>query len=367
MKLYKYYKFKTKKRKRYNYKILTYFINILIMDFSYTLDNYEEYFMNNFKEIFKSTIEFLLNNVNENTPKENLNKLYTLYPSLDYKKIILKIATKKTVFEKLNTIYEENNFKNFMKLKVSNEEIKKDWTIMPLFNIHFFMMSLQENERVKFYKLIKNLFICSFSYSKIVESDEKFNPSISIDNVATNFNINSFFDENDKYETPNSFDFVMNQLMENLFKGDEVKDKMETLNSSIENMDSNNLDMASNNIKNLLEEEGKTSANDMLCLMLDKVKNEIGNLKNNKNKSGNTMKDIMEIGKKISVDFKQDATRNNVNPFELIDSAFGIAEKATGNKNLNVVKKILKNNLAEKINNDIEKSIVEEINTTNTL
>jgi len=239
-----------------------------------------------------------------------------------------------------------------------SKDEKKDWNIMPLFELYFFLLNLKQEERIKLYKLLKNLFICSFSYSKVVEADEKFNPAINIESVANNFSVTDFYNEHDNYETPDSFNFIMNELMNKMFESDESKDKIANINNSIENMDSNNLDTASNNIKNILNENGKNNSTELLSSMLDMVKNEIGDLKHNK--SNNIMKDLMNIGKKISIDFKNNQNNKDVDPRDLLKTAFGLAKKATGNDNLDVIEKILENTITDQINSDIEKKIIND-------
>jgi hypothetical protein len=304
----------------------------------------------------------VLLNVNEESVLKDIRELRGLFDTLKYEKIILRVATKKDILLKLNNL-NETNYIGLKKLKNMSKEEKKEWRIVPLFMLDSVLLELKEEELFNFYKICKNLFVCAVSYSKVVETDE-FNPAISIENVATDFSVDNLISD-EKYETPDGFNFIMNELMGKWLDAD-MQDKMNNVGKELNEVTDEKLNIASDSIKNLLREETQSSSTDIISIMLDKIKDEVGNLKNNnENLTGKDgMKQLYSIGKKISEQMGDSMMNDNVNPMDLLTTSFNMIRKTTSsNKNIDNVEKLIKMTVSKQINEKILEEIKRDVET----
>ena len=120
-----------------------------------TQDNFEQYFLNTFKQTFSELLMTSCLTITKPELKTKLNKLKGLLETLDYKKIILDFSLNKN-FQLWLSEYKKTDFMNDGILTKGD---KKQWRIMPSFQIDEIMKCIEPDKKLIVYNTrFKNQF-----------------------------------------------------------------------------------------------------------------------------------------------------------------------------------------------------------------
>jgi hypothetical protein len=316
-----------------------------------TPENYEDFFLQKFITLFRKFINTTLENISEQSIIDNLKKLNASFDKLNYSKIMLKISTSDSLLQSLLTL-SNNNFEDKAILVILKKTEKKIWTLIPSINIDKIFINLKLENRKTCYDLIYSIFICCKSYQNIKNSSETiFNPYMTSDGVNNNYTLDNVV-ENYKVETPDSYEFMIETLTKQLLNDGSDKD----LDNQIKNMKDEDINSATSNINKLLVEEANTGNKSALIIstMLEKLKNEIVDLKNtpNVNDDGQGLKKIFGIAQKITGEMQTNLAGQKINPLELWDTTANLANQTINTPSLNLISGLIRGQIEKNINGE---------------
>ena len=316
-----------------------------------TPENYEDFFLQKFVSLFRKFINSTLERVSEQSIIDNLKKLNSSFDKLNYSKIMLKISTSDALQQSLLTL-SNNNFEDKALLVILKKTDKKIWTLIPSINIDKIFINLQFENRKPCYELIYSIFICCKSYQNIkISSESVFNPYMTSESVNNNYTLNNVV-ENYKVETPDSYEFMIETLTKQLLNDGTDKD----LDNQIKNMKDEDINSATDNINKMLVDEANTGNKSALIIstMLDKLKNEIVDLKNtpNANEDGQGLKKIFGIAQKITGEMQKNLSGQKINPLELWDTTANLASQTMNTPSLNLISGLIRGQIEKNINGE---------------
>jgi hypothetical protein len=175
------------------------------------------------------------------------------------------------------------------------------------------------------------------------------------DGVNNNYCLNNVV-ENYKVETPDSYEFMIETLTKQLLNDGTDKD----LDNQIKNMKDEDINNATMNINKLLIDEANGGNKSALIIstMLEKLKNEIVDLKNtpDANDGGQGLKKIFGIAQKITGEMQTNLSGQKINPLELWDTTANLANQTINTPSLNLISGLIRsqieNNMNGKTNNE---------------
>jgi hypothetical protein len=320
-----------------------------------TPENYEDFFLQKFVTLFKKFINTTLDRVTDKGIIDNLTKINNSFDKLNYSKIMLKISSSEILQQSLLT-FSNNNFEDKALLVILKKTDKKIWTLIPSINIDKIFINLLLEYRKSCYDLIYSIFICCRSYQNIKTTSESvFNPYMTSDGVNNNYCLNNVV-ENYKVETPDSYEFMIETLTKQLLNDGTDKD----LDNQIKNMKDEDINNATMNINKLLIDEANGGNKSALIIstMLEKLKNEIVDLKNtpDANDGGQGLKKIFGIAQKITGEMQTNLSGQKINPLELWDTTANLANQTINTPSLNLISGLIRsqieNNMNGKTNNE---------------
>jgi hypothetical protein len=327
-------------------------------DIMETQDNFEQYFMTTFKQSFSELLQFCLKIVSKEL-KEKLQKLYELKDSLNYKKIIIDFSENKN-FQLWMIDYKKSNFIDNSILKKGD---KKQWRIMPSFQIDDIMRCIEGEHKLIVYKHCKKIYSCSEAYSKVIEQNELV-PSIKDEHTSIDFGIDEIIGDN-KYneEKPDSCEFLLETILSKWDNSDgSIKTTLNKLSDNIDSLDEEKIMEASTNMQNSLKSDDETKSSKFLSSLINTIGHELKDLKNNeKNLKGKKgFKKIHSIVGNIQEKLKDNLGNDEIDGLELWRTATSFVKKTTGSDNVDIIHNYVESIIVEKMNQNTEELIRQE-------
>ena len=318
-----------------------------------TENNYEEFFLSKFITVFTDIVNFVINNINDEKTYEDFLKVKTYIDDkrLNFNKIIEKVGLNKKLQEEITKFYNSN-----YDLKIFSKKEKSFWVIVPPLNLGDIYRKLTNENIVKFYELNKFLFVSALGYVKVKDFD--FVPKIDDNNVNNNYDVTELYSGNEIKRDVNTFDFILNNLLQNL-TGDK-NENIDALNDKIGDFfksgDQSQIINSTNIIEQNLNEnkEASKASVDLIKNMLGGVKQELIDLGKN-NTGEKDLNVLVGIGKKLSKNMAGTFNKDEIDPFELIDTTIQMANGVSGTKNFDVIGKVIKNQMIDMMNEQNKK------------
>lgn len=333
---------------------------------SQTPNDYKEYFLNKFVNLFQTFVNDCINKVQNDDIKNDLNKIQQLFPKLNYSKIIEKMSSNTKLQEGIAFIV-KNNFNDDIMQKVFTSVDTKTWTLMPSFHINKIFNQVSSEDRKNLYDTFHALHVCAFTYTKVLESmnsktnsDGGFNPFESVGKVAENMDIGTMFNGVET-KTMSAYEMLMEQIVNQQMEG-----KMQNY---MENIKEDDVNQAADKLTDVLKSDefkGNKQTTHILSSMLSKIKDEVINLKNEpteKVKGKQGVEQLLGIAQKVAGNMMSSIKDNNVNVLELWDATSSLARSTTNSDALNIVDKLIRTNIE---NNLKQAQMTSQTSTTET-
>jgi flagellar biosynthesis regulator FlbT len=330
---------------------------------SQTPHDYKEYFLNKFINLFQTFVNDCLNKVQNDEIKNDLDKIKKLFSKLNYIKIIEKICSNTKLQEGITFIL-KNDFNDDIMQKVFSSTDANTWTLMPHLHLNKIFNQVTPENRKILYDQFHALHVCSFTYTKVLESmnsttntNGDFNPFDSVGKVAENMDINTMFDGVET-KTMSAYEMLMEQVL-----NQEMEGKM---SNYIKNIEEDDVNQAADKLIDVLKSdnfEKNKQSTQILSNMLSKIKDEVINLKNEpieKVKGKKGFEQLVVIAQKIANGMMTNIKDNNVNVLDLWDATSNLAKSATNSEALNIVDKLIRTNIENTLNQ------VQTVNQQNT-
>jgi hypothetical protein len=315
---------------------------------SQTPNDYKEYFLNKFINLFQNFLNECNDKVQNDDIKTELNKIRQLFPKLNYAKIIEKMYSNTKLQEGMAFIV-KNNFNDEIMQKVFSSTDTKTWTLMPSFHINKIFNQVSSENRKTLYDMFHGLHVCAFTYSKVLESmnsntgpDGIFNPFESVGKVAENMDISTMFNGVET-KTMSAYEMLMEQIVNQQMEG-----KMQNYMENIKEDDVNQAADKLNDVLNSDNFKGNKQTTKILGNMLNKIKDEVINLKNEpseKVKGKQGVAQLLGIAQKVAGNMMNSIRDNNVNVLDLWDATSSLAKSTTNSDALNIVDKLIRSNI----------------------
>ena len=304
------------------------------MDSVNQAENYQEFFLNKFKNLFKTFIEETIQNLNNDKIKDGLIEIRQIMTKLDYSKIMIKYAHNEELYKSLQQIKQNNSILN------NNQ---KYWVLMPKISLNKILLNINDDYKDKLLKLLNTMYVACLSYSKVYETEKNtdFDPYKSIGEVSKQLTIEEMY-AGVEIKTPESYEFIMNQLLEKF-----------NLNESLKDVNSGDIDKATDNINQFLNEKSNNPSANIISSMLENIKGEIINLKNDTsaNSNGDGMKKIFDIAKRVSMESMKGIDKSTIDPLQLWDTTTELATNTTGSDTIAIFSDVIRNQIIDKMNN----------------
>jgi vacuolar-type H+-ATPase subunit E/Vma4 len=221
------------------------------------------------------------------------------------------------------------------------------WLLMPDFPIDEIFMYVSHSNRNYLYKKFHELYICSYSYTKVLESMEKntdgsFNPFQAVGEVATDMNIETLF-QGVETKTLSAYEMLMEQIVNQQIDG-KMKDYME-------NIKEDDVNQAADKLTDVLNSDnfkGNKQTTKIISNMLGKIKDEVINLKNeplDKVKGKQGVEQLLGIAQKVAGNMMSSIRENNIDVLDLWDATSNLAKSTTNSDALNIVDKLIRSNI----------------------
>ena len=293
-------------------------------------ENYEEYFLFKFKNLFETFINDSILNITDDKIKKNLNDILQILNKLDYSKIMIKYAKNEELYF---------NLKNF---NIDNKNVNiKLWNLMPKINLYYIILNYDSNNRKKLLSLLDMMYCSSISYLKVIETTDEdgFNPYKIVGEYSKHLSVDEMY-EGVEIKKPDTYEFLMNQILENF-----------NLNDNLKNVNSTNIDDATKNINTFLDNSNDNASSNVIASMLSGIKEEILNLKNDTtaNDNGEGIKKIFNIAKRISEKSFNNIDKKNVNPLQLWDLTTQLAVSTTKSDAIEIFGDVVRNQIIDKM------------------
>ena len=318
-----------------------------------TPEDFKEYFLTNFENLFKKIVNESINNINdvESNIYIDLQKIQSYFndnKKLNYSKIMLKLSSNLKLMEVLTTL-DKFDFED-KSLITAAKKYNDIWSIIPSLNVLKILFNIKNTEyRKKTYRTILKMFNCSNAFKEILnKSDEIFDPNMAVLNFSENYGIHDILHQVE-IKTPDTFEFVMDMLTSKLL-GSKTNSE---LNNEITNMTDEEIKNSSTNLNLLLADkvkEGNKSA-EILTNMISKLTNKLGVLKNDKNNKNNGVKKIYDIAKEITDEMSLTIDRNTIDPMELWNTTTQLASQTVNSPVIEEIGDLIKDQIFKSQNN----------------
>jgi hypothetical protein len=332
------------------------------MDSQQTPNDYKEYFLKKFENLFQIFVNDCLSIVKNQEIKSDLNKIIGLLDKLDYKKIISKICSNTKLQEGMAFI-EKNNFNDKIMQQVFSSDTKT-WTLMPTLHINKIFNQSTPEQRRQLYDRFHALHVCAFTYTKVLESmqtntDGSFNPFESVGKVAENMDVSTMFN-GVEVKTLSAYEMIMEQVLN--------KEMNAKMNSYMDNIKEDEVTQAADKLTDVLNSDNFNSnkqTSKIIGDLLSKIKDEVINLKNeptDKVKGKQGVEQLLGIAQKVAGNMMTSIKQSNINVLDLWDATSNLAQKTTNSDALKIVDKLIRSN----IENGLKKA-QENVNQQNEL
>lgn len=324
------------------------------MDSSQTALDYKQYFNDKFISSFTDFLSYLLSilssdNLNENNIVSALQNIFKLKDKLDYNKIMNKMSQNIKLVEVM-TFLNKNNFNEDLLKKVVNND--KYWLLMPSFNIGSILNIVKGNtDKKEIYDKINSLHICAVTYMKVVEEinttkdENSFNPFNTVGEVDKNVDIQSLYNGVD-VKNISAYEMLMESII-NKQMDNKMGDYMENIKEDDVNEAASKLHDVLNSDK--FQENKGTSK--ILSDMLNNIKTEVINLKNdtggdtNKMKGKKGVEQLLGIAQKVAGNMMGTIKESNVSVLDIWDATSNLAKNTVQSDALNIVDNLIRSNI----------------------
>jgi len=315
------------------------------MESQQTPNDYKEYFLNKFVNLFQLFVTDCIDKVTNNEIKVDLNKIKELFLKLNYEKIISKMCSNTKLQEGMAFIV-KNDFNDEIMQKVFSSDTKT-WTLMPSFHINKIFNQVTPSNRKMLYDKFHALHVCAFTYTKVLESmqtnaDGSFNPFESVGKVAENMDIGTMFN-GVEVKTFSAYEMLMEQIVNQQMDG-----KMQNY---MENIKEDDVNQAADKLTGVLNSDNFKSNKQTTKIigdMLSKIKDEVINLKNEpgeKAKGKQGVEQLLGIAQKVAGNMISSIKESNINVLDLWDATSNLAKSTTNSDALNIVDKLIRTNI----------------------
>jgi len=351
------------------------------MDSSNTALDYKQYFNEKFISTFTDFLLFLLsilqNDSGSNTIISSLNNILKLKDKLDYNKIMSKMAQNTKLVEVM-TFLNKNNFNEAILKKVVTNE--KYWLLMPSFNIGSILNIIDSDiNKKEVYDKINSLHICAVTYMKVVEEinttkdENSFNPFNTVGEVDKNVDINSLYNGVD-VKNISAYEMLMESIINK-----QMDNKMGDYMDNIQEDDVNEAASKLHDVLNSDKFQENKGTSKILSDMLNNIKNEVINLKNDASANNDKMKgkkgveQLLGIAQKVAGNMMGTIKESNVSVLDIWDATSSLAKNTVQSDALNIVDNLIRSNIEANLKKsqemkDNENTITyNELNTLNTL
>jgi hypothetical protein len=326
------------------------------MESQQTPNDYKEYFLNKFINLFQSFVNDCIDKVNLEDTKNDLNKIKDLFTKLNYEKIISKMCSNTKLQEGMTYIL-KNNFNDEIMQRIFSSDIKT-WTLMPSFHVNVILNQMTVLDRKQVYDKFHQLHVCAFTYTKVLESMEKntngsFNPFDSVGEVAKNMDIDTMFN-GVEVKTLSAYEMLMEQMVNQQMDG-----KMQKY---MDNIKEDDVDQAVDKLNDVLNSDnfkGNKNSTKIISDMLSKIKNEVINLKNEpteKVKGKQGVEQLLGIAQKVAGNMISSIKENNIDVLELWDATSNLAKSTTKSDALNIIDKLIRTNIENNLKQQTQQS-----------
>lgn len=316
-------------------------------------NDFKKYFFDKFVIVFNELLTFSFDNVKDDATRKELGKVKNIIDKLNHEKIISKLVTKNTIYEKL-TFLHRNEYKKEHMEKLMKEE--KEFLLMPSFNLVHILKNISKSKRNEFYDKVNDMFLCISSYNQIMvtansqKDGEEFNPfsGIGMSNVTENMDITTMFD-GVKTEQYSAYEMLMKSLVDQQMDG--------KMTEYMDNINEKDVDSAAGKISNVLDSDkfkGQGQTTNILKNMLGKIKKEVVNMGNDKSNNGKQgVEKLLGIAQTVASDMATDIKSNKVSVLDLWDATAKLAEDTTNSTAFQVLNKIVRTNIEKNLTKDV--------------
>ena len=324
------------------------------MDSSQTALDYKQYFNDKFISTFTDFLSYLLSilssdNLNENNIVGSLQNIYKLKDKLDYNKIMNKMSQNIKLVEVI-TFLNKNNFNQDLLKKVINND--KYWLLMPSFNIGSILNLVKnDTDKKEIYDKINSLHICAVTYMKVIEEintnkdESSFNPFNTVGEVDKNVDVQSLYNGVD-VKNISAYEMLMESII-NKQMDNKMGDYMENIKEDDVNEAASKLHDVLNSDK--FQENKGTSK--ILSDMLNNIKAEVINLKNDTGTNNEKMKgkkgveQLLGIAQKVAGNMMGTIKESNVSVLDIWDATSNLAKNTVQSDALNIVDNLIRSNI----------------------
>jgi len=289
--------------------------------------------MEGYFSLYKSSIQTLFSELNQYSPTKGIQKFFELFenPDFDNSKLIgmIHYAINKDNREELLLKRNPELFKNQVKLfpgvylnkifpELNDEQqdrvfllLTHTYAIVELMFQESQKTPMEEKKRANINKML------TYLENNDLQIKKEFNPYEGIESDSTeNFGISDIYSEN-------------NSLPQSAVeKSSLMPVDMAKLKEELANMTSEDIEAATNNIKNMIPNMDKDSGK-VLNSMLSNIKDELADFEFDES---NPFQKIEEIANKVSSKLKQDKNAKNINWKKMMDSTQDMVKNfKTGN------------------------------------
>jgi hypothetical protein len=319
------------------------------MNNSQTALDYKHYFNEKFISMFKDFLSFLLVVLSSNSESndilsaiQNINKLKD---KLDYTKIITKMSQNTKLIEVLTFLNKHNFNEEASKKLLTND---KYWLLMPSFNVSKILSSINDDiHKREIYEKINSLHICAVTYIKVVEEidtnkdENSFNPFNSVAPVDENIDVSSLYNGVD-VKNISAYEMLMESIINK-----QMDNKMGDYMNNIQEDDVNEAASKLHDVLNSDKFQENKGTSKILSDMLNNIKNEVINLKNDsdtlKGKKG--VEQLLGIAQKVAGNMMGTIKESNVSVLDIWDATSNLAKNTVQSDALNIVDNLIRNNI----------------------
>ena len=317
-------------------------------------DDYKEYFYNKFVALFSDFIDDCLNHVKSETELVALKKIHTLLNKLNYVKI-MKTINSNNLIQKTFVNIEKNGFSDMYMMTEFSKEPSKSWCLMPTLNLSNIFLCTPIEKRKSLYSKIFKLNTCAFTYCKVVDNTSlndvvkdhvdnglTTNPFNSIGNVNPDMDINTMF-AGVEVKNINAFEMLMESMFSKQLDGN--------IGGYMDNIKEEEVNLAADKLTDTLNNDmcpGNKQTTQLLSSMLEKIKNEVIELKNGDNSKvtgKQSVEQLLNIAQKVAGGMVGSIRDSNVNIRDLWDATSSLAKKTTNSPALDLVDSYVRSNI----------------------
>lgn len=307
-------------------------------------EDFKKYFYNKFKDCFTKLTEFILENSSSSEVKKELSKIKEVMGKINYEKIINKLEKNDKLIETISLFKTKQYDIEIINKFLNNKD--KYWMLMPSYDINKIMKSLNSNDKIVVCNSLHNLFICSKSYSKIINEINVSNTNGTEFNPFSSINTNSLF-EGVENKTIDVYEMLMEKLLNN-----ELDSKM---SEKLSNINENDVNDAAHALTETLCSEnfnGSKETSNMLMEMVNNIKSEVIQLGNNKSSNGKeNIEKLLGIAQKVAGNMANNIHDKNINISDIWNATSNLAKNTIKSDAFDIVDAIIRNKINENMNN----------------